>query len=101
MMSGDAYRLPVKLTVNGELADAARFEEVEACIGRVRKTLSAGEISYDAEQKAFLIGLTQEDTFSLHRRSRLYLRCKFEGGDVIGLDLGVIECTHGRSRQVI
>ena len=101
MMTGDSYSIPINLTVNGEGVSAERFQEIEVCIGRVRKTLTSGEIVYDAEQSAFLVPLTQKETFSLAGRSRINVRCKFHGGSVVGIDLGVLEFEQSLSKEVL
>ena len=47
------------------------------------------------------IPLTQEETFALGMRSRINIRCKYAGGDVVGIDLGILEFEPSLSREVI
>ena len=101
MMSGDSYRLPIVIETSSGNADAESFAEIEFCIGNVRKTKSGGDIEYDSERGVFLVDLTQEDTFRLRGRSKMHLRCKFYGGDVIGFDLGTLDFTPSISREVL
>ena len=101
MMAGDACKLPIRITTSDGIADASAFVNVEVCIGKVRKTLYGGDITFDSESQNFLVPLTQEETFSLRGRPRVNVRCKFAGGDVIGIDLGVIEFEPSLSREVI
>ena len=102
MMRGDAFSLPIRIDTNSGSATADSFAEVEICIGNtVRKTLSAGEITYDEERSLFLVPLTQEETFGLHSRVRITVRCKYANGDVVGEDLGVLELAPTLSKEVI
>ena len=101
MMSGDAYSVPIRVTLNGEATTTDSFEDVEVCIGRIRKTLSDKSIFFDDESGLFLVPMTQKETFSLHGRARVNLRCKFKGGSVVGLNLGVLEIAMANSREVL
>lgn len=102
MMKGDAYRIPINIENAEGAATPESFADVEVCIGRsVRKTLSAGEITYDTERALFLVPLTQEETFALGMRSRINIRCKYAGGDVVGIDLGILEFEPSLSREVL
>ena len=102
MMKGDAYSLPLSIETDSGSATAESFAELEVCIGRsVRKTLSSGEIKFDAERAVFLVPLTQEETFGLGGRARVNIRCKYASGDVIGVDLGVLDFAPSLSGEVI
>ncbi|MBQ4140039.1 MAG: hypothetical protein IJD70_01775 [Clostridia bacterium] len=102
MMRGDAYNLPISISTDIGNANAESFKEVEVCIGNgIRKTLSSGEIKFDSERSLFLVPLTQKETFSLRGRARVNVRCKYASGDVIGIDLGIIEFSPALSREVL
>jgi hypothetical protein len=102
MMKGDAYRIPINIETAEGAATPESFADVEVCIGRsVRKTLSAGEITYDTERALFLVPITQEETFALGMRSRINIRCKYAGGNVVGIDLGILEFEPSLSREVL
>ena len=102
MMKGDSYSLPIRIDTDSGVATRESFADVEVCIGKaIRKTLSAGEIEYDAAESLFLVPLTQEETFALPDRVRVNLRCKYGNGNVIGADLGVIEVAPSLSGEVI
>jgi hypothetical protein len=102
MMRGDAYCLSVRIETDNGIADSDSFADVEVCVGNaVRKTLSAAEITYDEENSVFLVPLTQEETFKLPGRVRLNVRCKYISGNVVGVDLGVIEVTPSLSKEVL
>ena len=102
MMKGDAYSIPISIETADGAATPESFEDIEVSIGRsVRKTFSSGEITYDAERALFLVPMTQAETFALERRSRINIRCKYAGGDVVGIDLGILEFEPSLSREVL
>ncbi len=101
MMAGDSCNLPIKIVIGSGVADASAFTDMEVHVGHVRKTLYGGDITYDAEKGAFLVPLTQEETFSLRGRQKINLRCKFPGGNVIGTDLGTVVFEPSLSKEVI
>lgn len=84
---GDSYKLPLKLTIGGELIAIQDIQTVEVYIGSdIRKTYP-GEIEYGAGDQMFYIPITQDETFSLEANSGVSVdvRVKFTGGDVIGV----------------
>ena len=102
MMKGDAYSLPIQIETDSGIATEESFAEIEICIGNtVRKTFSSGEITYEKQRAVFLVPLTQEETFRLHGRARVNVRCKYASGDVVGVDLGVLAVTSSLSKEVI
>jgi len=102
MMKGDAYSLPIAIETSDGTASRETFEEIEVSIGHnIRKTLSSGEIGFDSERNLFLVPLTQEETFALKGRTKVNVRCKYVGGNVIGADLGVLEFLPSLSKEVI
>ena len=102
MMKGDAYYLPIKIETDSGVATAESFVDIEVCIGNtIRKLMSSGEIIYDVEQAAFLVPLSQAETFRLNNRERMNVRCKLYSGDIIGVDLGVLEFTSSLSKEII
>ena len=102
MMRGDSYCLPISIETDSGTATSGSFTDIEVCIGNtIRKLLSSGEVIYDSERLLFLVPLSQEETFELHGRARVNVRCKYSGGDVIGVDLGVLEFAPSLSREVI
>ncbi len=102
MMKGDSYSLPIKIDTDRGVATAESFLDVEVCIGNaIRKTLACDEIKYDEEESLFLVPLTQEETFGLPNRVRVNVRCKYGNGNVVGVDLGIIEVAPTLSREVL
>lgn len=101
MMQGDQYRLPMSVTMNGTAVTGEAVANVEVMLGSIRKTIEDGDIFYDPLQEAFLISLTQEDTFRLRGGVKVNLRCKFLSGDVIGADLGIVDISQSTSKVVL
>lgn len=85
---GDAYRVPVWLYFNGEpiTEDVIELlEEIEFAIGDVTPVRLDPRACYSAELGAFLLPVTQEQTFALEEGStELDVRVQFLGGDVLG-----------------
>ena len=83
---GDSYKLPLKLTIGGELIAIQDIQTVEVYVGNIRKTYP-GDVEYNAGDQMFYIPLTQDETFSLEANSGVSVdvRVKFTGGDVIGV----------------
>ena len=102
MMKGDSYSLPIRIDTDSGVATAESFADVEVCIGNsIRKTLACDEIKYDVEDSLFLVPLSQEETFGLPKRVRVNVRCTYGNGNVVGVDLGVIEVAPTLSREVL
>ena len=73
---GNTYKLPFKLTINGQTITAEDVKKVEFSIGELRK---AGTF----ENGYAVFELTQEDTFSLLPQDSTYqIRVCFNDGSV-------------------
>lgn len=83
---GDAFDLPVRVTVNGAAVTSADVEAVEFMVGDVRKTYPE-DATYDIENGMFYVSLAQQDTFSFPADDQIMLdvRVKFKGGKVLGI----------------
>ena len=83
---GDAYGLPMALTLDGTALNLSDVDTVEVCIGEGVRKLYPGEITYSPEDGYFYIPLTQAETFSMEADSTVQIdvRVKFRGGNVIG-----------------
>ena len=101
MMQGDSYRLPIQVTMNGEVVTLTMVEDVEVMLGSIRKTLYDGSVSYDDTQEAYLVSLSQEDTFRLRGGANVQVRVKFLSGDVLGVDLGYVDIKSSASKVVL
>lgn len=101
MMQGDQYALPIQIETNEGIADAAIFADLEVFLGKVRKTMSGGNIEYDKENSTFNVYFTQKDTFKLAGYEELRIRCKFNSGDVVGIKAGSYNVEESLSRVVL
>ena len=84
---GDSYRLPVKInTTDGDALNLNSVESVEFMLHRFRKVYP-GDVDYMEEDEAFLVPLSQDETFSLKENTviELDIRVKYANGDVRGI----------------
>lgn len=101
MMQGDSYKLPIQInTAEGALVPDM-IEDIEVFVGQIRKTYRNGEITYDEEQTAFLVDLSQKETFRLRGKEKVQARVKFTEDDVVGVDLGELDIANATSKVVL
>ena len=101
MMQGDSYDLPLFIQSDDGLITPKDVEEVVVSIGNVTKTLSKGELQFDAESGAILVRLSQKDTFSLVGREDVQARVKFTNGEVKGVTFGELFVDVSNSTEVL
>ena len=101
MMTGDSYRVPIKLETANGIANPDTFEDIEVMFGDIRKTLSEGGIEYDAEKERFLIPLSQKETFRCKGDVNVQIRCKFADGSVVGISAGTYNVEKSTSKVVL
>jgi hypothetical protein len=101
MMTGDSYNLPIQIETNMGFANMGTFEDMEVMFGDVLKTISKGEIKYDNEKQAFLIPLSQQETFRQKRNIEVQIRFKFPDGSVIGISAGNYNIEKSTSKVVL
>ncbi len=103
IMQGDQYPLTFALTgADGASVPREVLGEIEIVIGDLRKTLSAGEITYDESTGMISLPLTQEETFSLEARAqRVQVRIRSYDGKVIGEDVGTLTVRASQSKAVL
>lgn len=88
-MQGDQYRIPVELMFeDGSPITQSDIKDLEVSIGRIRKTLSDGDISFEQSENLFYVYVTQKETFTLLGDVKIQARILFPSGDVIGIELG-------------
>lgn len=100
---GDAYTLPVSLSLNGRALYASGVEKIEFRLGPIRK-IYPGDVRFDVGSECFLLPLTQKDTLRLIPDSSapLDIRVKLVGGGVLGLSQKVcFDVIGSLSREVI
>lgn len=83
---GDAYALPVGVTLSGAAIAPEDIDTVEFQLGAGVRKLYPADAVFNPEDNFFYVNLTQEDTFSLPANSAVELdvRVKFSGGNVMG-----------------
>lgn len=82
---GDAYSIPVIVKIDGDPINIADVSEVEFMLNGVRK-MYPDSVSYDAVENAFMLPITQEESFAFPVGSvMLDVRVKFNGGNVEGI----------------
>lgn len=102
MMQGDQFRLPIELSYesDGSPVTAEQVQDVEVCVGRVRKTMSDG-VSFDSNTSRFYVYLTQNETFTMRNEVAVQARILFKSGDVLGIKLGIVVFDKSASREVL
>jgi hypothetical protein len=100
---GDAYSLPVAVTLDNTAINIADIECVEFYIGELRKTYPA-EATFDAGSGYFYVPMTQQETFAFEADSSLNLdvRVKFVGGNVMGVKrMGIVNVVDATSEVIL
>ncbi|MGE4485343.1 MAG: hypothetical protein AB7C97_09580 [Oscillospiraceae bacterium] len=82
---GDAYSLPVTVTLDGTALDISDVSIVEFMFGSTRK-LYPDTVTYNAADGKFYLPITQEETLALSTGNiKLDIRVKFVNGSVQGI----------------
>ena len=101
MMQGDQYIVPFTITYeDGTDLAIGDVKEIEIFAGNFRKTLSAGTVGY-SEDKGLYFKITQKETFMLKGDTEVQARLLFDGGDVIGVNLGKFNVNAAVSKVVL
>ena len=101
MMTGDSYNLPIQIETSMGFANMGTFEDMEVMFGDVRKTISNGEIKYDDKKQAFLVPLSQKETFRQKSNVEIQIRVKFADGSVVGISAGEYSIEKATSKVVL
>lgn len=86
---GDAYALPIRVSVDGEPITAdglTMIESAEFMISEDIRKVYPDDVVFDRENGVFLVPVTQGETFALEDGDTIQVdvRVEFHGGDVIG-----------------
>lgn len=92
---GNTYILQVPLTINGDELDIQDVSLVEFMFENIRKIYGTytenniqktGDVTYDTDEKCFLVPLSQQETFSLTEKQIInyQARVKFNDNSVNG-----------------
>lgn len=79
LYQGNTYKLPVKLTINGETVTNKDVKKVEFSLGKVVKTYPE---NVEFKDEAFEVYLSQEETFSLEGIPACQVRVLFNDDSV-------------------
>lgn len=99
MMQGDSYKISMKITMNGQ--PLTGISEIEVMLGGIRKTMTSGDITKDAESGEYLISLNQSETFRMMPKEKVKVRVLFDSGDVIGAYAGTLNIDNSTSKVVL
>lgn len=103
ILQGSALPIAINL-YDEDTGDPITNDDVSAMeivIGNIRKTFPGG-ISFDAEQEAWIIEFTQEETFSMS--PMIYepqCRVVLNNGYIPGTTLSKVRIIEGRSKEVL
>ena len=102
MMQGDQYTLPISLSFdNGDILTPSNVGDIEFFIGKFRKTIETGTVTFDSETGEYLVKLYQVETFMLKGAVKIQARILFKNGDVVGVDLGTFDIEDAISKVIL
>ena len=86
---GDAYNIPVSITVDGETVNGETvelIETVEFMLSEDIRKVYPEDVTFDSVNNVFLVPVSQEETFAMEDGEKIPLdiRVGFSSGDVIG-----------------
>lgn len=102
IMQGDQYEKPLKILINKEEVPCEQIDDIEVVISNCTKSMRKGHLYYSTELQAWLLQLSQEDTFAMHEGKQTFqVRVKLLNGEVIGRVLPDIKIVRSRSKEVL
>ena len=104
LTQGSTYKLNVPLTKDGTNIDIELVDIVEFMFQDVRKLYgSDGDVMYDKENNAFVIPLSQEETFKLNEASQIeyQARIKYKTGEVKATPIQYGYISESLSKEVL
>ena len=99
MLQGDAYSLRIKVKDKGVIITPEIADDIEVCVGTLKKTYSSGDIKF--QNDSWLFPLTQQETFKFENFVELQVRVYFKGGDLKGRKLKGINVDESMSKDVL
>lgn len=86
ILQGSSYKLPIVIEdVNGEAIDESLIERAVFTFGEIKKEFGdGGEVYYDWDLGAWIMPLSEEETFALQRSVMWQARFLFKSGKVDG-----------------
>ena len=104
LTQGSTYKLNVPLTKDGTNIDIELIDIVEFMFQDIRKLYgSDGDVTYDNENKVFIIPLSQEETFKLNETSQIeyQARIKYKDGEVKATPIQYGYISESLSKEVL
>lgn len=105
---GNTYKLEIPLTKNGEDIDINEVSIVEFMFNDLRKYYGTidgvtGDVTYDNNEKQFIVPLSQEETFNLKGNSHIkyQARVKFTNDEVQNTRIYTGYITEAISQEVL
>ena len=97
---GNTLDILLDYTVDGEAITEGSCDELEFTFGESRYTLTGGGIVWSAYDSAYMVSLTQEETFALPDVVKYQLRVK-KGNKVGGSDISYLNVDDSLSQEVL
>ena len=97
---GNTADIVLLYLVNGQSITEGMCDEMEFYFGGNRYTLTGGEITWSLTDNAYMVSLTQEETFALPSICKYQLRVKI-GEKVGGSDVEEIKIGDTISKEVL
>lgn len=104
LTQGSTYKLNVPLTKDGTNIDIELVDIVEFMFQDIRKLYgSNGDVTYDNENKVFVIPLSQDETFKLSGESQIeyQARIKYKNGEVKATPIQYGYISESLSKEVL
>ena len=104
LTQGSTYKLNVPLTKDGTNIDIELVDIVEFMFQDIRKLYgSDGDVTYDNNNKVFVIPLSQKETFELSQDTRIsyQARIKYKTGEVKATPIQYGYISESLSKEVL
>ena len=89
MLQGSSYKLPIVIKdSNGNLVDDTMVTKGVFTIGNLEKAYDGlvGEVSYDRDKGAWIVPLSEQDTFGMKGNIKWQVRFLFTNGEIEGTE---------------
>jgi UDP-3-O-acyl-N-acetylglucosamine deacetylase len=102
MTQGGAYSLPVTLKIGATDIDISTVDKVEFTFDTLKKIYGGtGTVTYDADNKQFLVPLSQAETFGFNKIIRYQARVLWKSGLLSPTDIYTDNIAESLSEDVL
>lgn len=101
MNKGDTIKIVLNYTVDNEPLPEDFTGEIEFTIGSKRYTLTDETVAWDATEAAFVVNLSQADTFALGGTVQYQIRIKNAEGSVVSSGIQTMKLGNTLSSSTI